>query len=158
MKKGDIVRVKAEVITIYGNPHWIINNPKVNLIHCPLPLNPYETALYRVKSLYEKPVKETFLGILIGKTYLATGKCNGGYEYDDPANLNEDKRHLCWKVEPLLNYSRYLQPILCLEQDLEMFQELNFSIKFLSKSKSKLENNALISLSKDSNVPLMYVE
>jgi len=151
MKKGDIVRVKAKIFTVRRDPQQYVNTRNFiapvkefdfafSVLHVP---NHSHNNWYYIKSLVreEFPI-QTFLGLLLGTTYIATGLYNPG-SYDEPGYLKEDKRHVCWKVEPL-QQERYLRPVLCLEDDLEMVQTLYFKMETYARTKSELEKRALL--------------
>ncbi len=149
MRKGDIVRVKAKIFTIRREPNqyirgkniYLLREPAFSIIHVPEHVH---NNFYYIKSLIreEFPI-QTFLGLVLGLTYVATGLYNPG-SYDEPGFLKEDMRHICWKIEPL-QQDRYLQPVLCLEKDLEVFQRLYFKMENLLKPKNALEKRALVS-------------
>lgn len=102
MIKGDIVRVKAVVRTAYGREgvrDW-------EMIY-------REGDWPRHKNLFR--VAADLRGLVLGTTYLATGKQVG---YED-CYLEVSKRHKVWKVARLEGL-RYLKPVCCLEEDLEV--------------------------------------
>jgi len=148
MNKGDIVRVKAKIFTLKCDPKEYVN---YKLLHMPPTKNTPKT-FWQIRSLFREDFgNQTFLGILLGKTYVATGIYLPAY--DRQGSLKEDKRHLCWKVEPLTSMDRYFEAIHCLEDDLELFQELSFKIGLYAETKSDKEDDALVHL--NSKHPLM---
>jgi hypothetical protein len=108
MNKGDIVFCANKVVTSYEDKHW-----KAVILHRP------DTSGMR-KSLYLIPFPSPIKVILLGKSYLATGQLEAGYEYE-PGYLLEDKRHVLWRVEVYDEKdNRYYEPFYAREEDLSV--------------------------------------
>ena len=115
MNKGDIVKVKATVETLYGDR---VSEPEPETIH-----SAGNTVNH--KNLYR--FETSFTGVVLGITRRATGVYFGcgpvaGLEYE-PAGLGVDKYHPVWMVADL-HGQQYHAPIACLESDLEVIQEV----------------------------------
>lgn len=110
MKKGDLVRVKAQVVTRFPNI-WTGGT----LVH-----EPKRGQATSKKCLYRLDF-EPWTGMIVGKSYLATGLYEQAGDYWDGnyASLKEDKRHAVWLVEPI-DSNRWVKPFACLEVDLEL--------------------------------------
>lgn len=109
MKKGDIVIVKATVRAVRqylsGNITKVIKRYKIH----GTPIN----------------------GIVLGYSHLKTGKIIKGQYYDEPNELRVEDSHRVIVVEPIeqnntwwgkppFATNRYLEPIRCFEEDLEL--------------------------------------
>lgn len=123
IRKGNIVLVKAKAVSGYMNEQNISDCRSMDsLIHEPRPESPIGGKKCLVRAEFYKPLH----GVVIGKTYRATGYYRGGWRMgehaqdDDPPYLEEDKRHWGWLVEPLDNTTLYREPIFVLEKDLEL--------------------------------------
>jgi len=103
MKKGDIVKIKAKVYSVRSG-----NSKKLRKIEFPTP----------------------FTGIVLGWSFLHTGKLKQGRHYDESNYLISEKRHKVFVVEPIEQHkswlfgglqktNRYLEPVRCFEDDLE---------------------------------------
>jgi hypothetical protein len=86
----------------------------------------------RRKSLYSVRCMESYEALVCGYTYLATGYyypghdggyVGEGYEYAEPGELAEDKRHKVWAVIAFRETDRYFLPDRALEEDLEVLDE-----------------------------------
>ena len=93
-KKGDIVLVNQEVYGIRFNNKRILYKPH-----------------------WFKPHK----GIVLGFSFIYTGTLIH-LDYNDTSihELKITKSHKVWVIEPLSNGNRYLEPIRCLESDIEL--------------------------------------
>jgi len=126
IRKGNIVLVKAKAVSGYMNEQNIPDCRSMDsLIHEPRPESPIGGKKCLVRAEFYKPL----YGVVIGKTYRATGLYKGmpkryllSFETsdDDPPYLEEDKRHWGWLVEPLDGTVLYREPIFVLEKDLEL--------------------------------------
>lgn len=116
MNKGDIVKAKACVWTKYLK--YPIREAEIfgELKHIP-------KGGGLVKCLIRFQYGGPIVGVVEGYSYRATGWY--GYEdMDCPAHLMEDKRHKVVRVQPLDGTSRYYEPLVCLEEDLEVVLDI----------------------------------
>ena len=107
MKKGNIVLVKAQVVTSYKP------RPELQLLHKPTWGN-WKKKLYRLEYTWPR------IGMVVGKSYRATGSRSN--DMDDIQYLSEDKRHPVVMVISIKD-DRWIKPIPCLEEDLELYNE-----------------------------------
>jgi len=103
MKKGDIVLVKAQVVTSYKP------RPDLQLLHEPSWGN-WKKKLYRLEYTHPR------IGMVVGKSYRATG--NHDDDISGMPYLAEDKRHPVIMIIPTRD-DRWFNPYPCLEEDLE---------------------------------------
>ena len=84
-----------------------------------------------IKKLGRFPCQLT--GIVLGYSFLKTGKIIKGNYYDEPKHLEVEKSHRVIVVEPLeqnrpfpnngkFKTNRYLEPVRCFEEDLELIE------------------------------------
>jgi len=120
--KGDVVRVSAIVKTQYQNVGGKIDTWwDWKVIHQP-------NAIGMVKLLVRFEAEAPRFGVILGWSYLATGRYDGSrYGYEEP-QLIEDIRHRVYVVEILDGNDRYIKPSRCLEEDLELFDDINCTL------------------------------
>jgi hypothetical protein len=77
-----------------------------------------------IREIRREEVKTDQLYLVVGKSYIATGIIErGGSDVEYWAHLNEDCRHPVWIVE-LIENNRFYKPLLVLESDLEIVNEV----------------------------------
>lgn len=125
--KGDVVLVAASVFTESGRdtkPHEITLSALIHATNRGV-RHDNLTLLHRGKKdwtgttrdLWRYQYDAPWRGLVIGFGFRQTGAVHHG-SYDDPGYLTVDKRHTVIMVEPL-DTTRFLQPIACLEDDLQ---------------------------------------
>ena len=127
VSKGDIVNIKAYVFTSYGRS---VDEGKIRdfgtNIH-----QPKGSGL--IKALFRFSFSHPWVGIVLGKSYRATGRYHS-VQYDDTLPyLIEDKRHSVIMVQPLDGTQRYYEPIPCLEEDLEAVLDIQEALSTKDK-------------------------
>lgn len=113
MKKGDKVKVKA-----------IVKGQRI-----------YKPHQYGKHIREIKRYKKELTGIVLGFSFIKTGKIHSNRYYDDQNILHVAKSHKVIVVEPieqnntwlnddkpLFETNRYLKPVRCLEEDLELIK------------------------------------
>lgn len=111
MKKGDIVKINMTAKSIRA--------------HTPDGIQ---------KRIQKYSMKSNLTGIVLGYSFLKIGKIIEG-NYYDPNYLKVDKTHKVFIVEPLQSYkpyspngeqwmnnNRFLEPVRCFEDDLELIE------------------------------------
>lgn len=109
-KKGDVVKINATVKSV---PVY------------------YQAGTHKDIRRYINKLQLT--GIILGYSFLKTGKVIEGKYYDEPNSLQVEKSYKVYVVEPFEQYApyspngerliksnRYLEPIRCFEDDIEL--------------------------------------
>jgi hypothetical protein len=117
MNKGDIVRIKATVrgVTIYRS-----------------------TGNIREIKRLKEPKKFYRTGVVLGYSFIKTGDIIRGRYTDEPNYLRVKKHHRVIVIEPVNSWNyypiklqdtnRYLEPVRCLEEDLEIINYIIFNV------------------------------
>lgn len=94
MNKGDIVKIKATVTgSSNGSTRKLVKHKKF----------------------------DSKMGIVLGYTFIYTGRIESGWD-NEPGYLAVGKSHKVVAIEPLECGNRYLEPVRCLEDDLELVE------------------------------------
>jgi hypothetical protein len=116
VKKGSVVEVRATVETSYDR---LENYVCYDLVYSPI-------GGRDKKCLFRSPEKRSWRGLVIGRSYLATGNFVSHIIAKDYGSymekyLEEDKRHVVFKVIPL-STERFIKPLCVLEEDLNVIR------------------------------------
>lgn len=91
----------------------------------------YTDGLSNIRALHEFTMRKAVAGVVIGYTFLRTGDREPSKgrlnldadtfddEYYEPAYLKNIECHKVWVVEPESRGERFVQPIKCLESQIE---------------------------------------
>ena len=74
---------------------------------------------YKMRSIQRIEAKTNLTGIVIGYSFIPTGKYNGWENDDYFPIIYQPTFHKVWNVSLLTNGNRYLRPVKCFEEDLE---------------------------------------